>query len=134
MENQAKSEVVHVQGPEPERAKAEPGLREIDVRLNNLEKLYDTVMHVSDGAVGSFNEYLRQKTESESRSHQLEDTQHKRSSWILGYAITILFALCLVAFVKEQYELVKLILTSGFAVAAGAGLTASLRNSKGKPQ
>lgn len=106
--------------------------REIDLRLNNLEKLYDMVKDVSETAAESLDKYLEQKAGSEERAHKLEDRQHRRASWVVGYVITIIFALSVVSLLKEQFDLVKLILTSSFAVAAGAGLTTVLRRSKGK--
>ena len=132
IQHDERSQSISLPSSEAKTQVSKAELREMDVRLRNLEKLYDVVKHVSDSAVESFNEYLEQKTESEMRASQLEDKQHRRASVILGYTITAVFALCIVAVLKEQFELVKLVLTSSFAVAAGAGLSTVIRNSKGR--
>lgn len=95
---------------------------EIDQRLRNVEQIVDVVKHVSDKAVDSWAKYLEQKTQQAEKESTLADFQHKRSTGVLVYVVSLVFMLCVIALFKEQYELVKLIIGSSLAVGAGAGL------------
>jgi hypothetical protein len=106
-------------------------LREVGVRLNNLEKLYDTIVHVADAAQETIAEYFKEKTATEKETRRIEDSAHKRVTLVLGYVVTLVFMLSLIALLKNQFELVKLILGSSILLTAGAGLNALIRN-KGK--
>jgi len=106
-------------------------MREIDIRLKHLEKLYETVTGLGNMAVGSFEGYLLQKAESENRSREIEDRQNKRSTNLVIYSITLIFVLCLICLFKGQFALVKVILTSSLAVGTGVGLHSVFRGKKG---
>lgn len=95
---------------------------EIDQRLRNVEQIVDVVKHVSDKAVDSWSKYLEQKAQQAEKELALADAQHKRSSGVMVYVISVVFILCIISLFKEQYELVKLIIGSSLAVGAGAGL------------
>ena len=95
---------------------------EIDQRLRNVEQIVDVIKHVSDKAVDSWGKYLEQKTQQAEKESAFADSQHKRSAGVLVYVVSLVFVLCIVSLLKEQYELVKLIIGSSLAVGAGAGL------------
>src|SRR5262245_37865114 len=125
-----------IEGEGPESAavlitESEIELREVGVRLNNLERLYDTIAHVADVAQETIAEYFKEKTATEKEARRIEDSAHKRVTLALGYVVTLVFLLSLIALLKNQYELVKLILGSSILLTAGAGLNALIRN-KGK--
>ncbi len=108
-------------------------LTQVARRLENIERLVETVEHVADKGVESWNEYLKQKSSGEEHARKLEDLQHRRVCWVLSYACALVFGLAGFSLWKDQYELVRLILSSSLAVAAGAGLTAVLRGSRKPP-
>jgi hypothetical protein len=122
-EIEKKEKQIPLQKVEPQIVPEKNKLTEIDTRIHNLEKLYDTIENVMEGAIDTYNKYLIQKTESEKQSQTFEDNQHKRGSWVIVYALTVIIVFCVFCLFKEQYELIKLILTSSFAVGAGAGLS-----------
>jgi hypothetical protein len=76
-------------------------------------------------------EYFKEKTATDKEARRIEDSAHKRVTLVLGYVVTLVFLLSLIALLKNQYELVKIILGSSILLTAGAGLSALIR-SKGK--
>ena len=106
---------------------------EIDQRLRNVEQIVDVVKRVSDKAVDSWAKYLEQKTQHAEKECALADTQHKRSTGVLVYVLSLVFALCVVSLLKEQYELVKIIIGSGLAVGAGVGLSTLFKGRGERP-
>jgi hypothetical protein len=106
----------------------EADLQVVDARLRNLERIHDTVIHITDGALDTFSEWAEKDAALRKESQENEDKAHKRVTMALVYIITLVFGLCVIALFKSQYELVKLILTSSLAVAAGAGLTSLIRS------
>lgn len=107
---------------------SEAEMREVGARLNHLERIHDTVIHIADAALERFSEWAEQDASLRKEAQQNEDKAHKRVSTVLAYVVTLVFILSLSALLKSQYELVKLILTSSIAVAAGAGVTALIRS------
>lgn len=116
-------------------------LEKINGRVNNIEQIASTIETLAEHGLESWDKYLTQKDEQEKRNaelaqiqHQreleLEDKIHKRSIVILGIFVSFIFLLILVALLKEQNELVKIILTSSFAVAGGAGLVSLFKKNK----
>jgi len=116
-------------------------LEKINSRVNNIEKIASTVEKLAEHGFESWSKYLSQKDEQEKRNaelkqiqHQreleLEDKIHKRSIIILGVFVSSIFLLILVAMLKEQTELVKIILTSSFALAGGAGVVSLFKKNK----
>lgn len=105
---------------------------EIDQRLRNVEQIVDVVKHVSDKAVDSWSKYLEQKSQQADKELALADAQHKRSSVVMAYVISVVFILCVIALFKDQYELVKIIIGSSLAVGAGAGIRTLFRGKKGE--
>ena len=102
----------------------------LDARLQNVEKIANTIDNVAGKALESWSHYLEQKNEQEKREIETHNIQHKRASLILVISIILVFALIMVAILKEQYELVKIILGSSLALAAGAGLTTVFKGRK----
>lgn len=98
-----------------------------DQRLTNIEKITNTVDHVADKALESWSHYLGQKNESEKREIETRNIQHKRASQILLVSIILVFTLLMVSIFKDQYDLVKIILGSSLALAAGAGLSSAFK-------
>jgi hypothetical protein len=101
-----------------------------DQRLTNIEKITSTIDHVADKALESWSHYLAQKNESEKREIETHNIQHKRASQILLISIVLVFSLLMVSIFKEQYDLVKMILGSSLALAAGAGLSTVFKTRK----
>jgi len=95
----------------------------IDQRLKNVEHIANTIDNVSEKALESWTHYLEQKNEQEKRETENHNIQHKRASQILAVSIVLVFILLITSIFKEQYELVKIILGSSLAIAAGAGLS-----------
>jgi len=104
---------------------------QVDRRLQNIEQLIATVGQVADKGVESWSESQRRKIQGEEHARTLEDVQHRRVCWVLAYLCALVFALAALSLWESQYELVRLILSSSLAVAAGAGLTSLF---KGKRQ
>jgi hypothetical protein len=98
--------------------------RDIDRRLRSIEQLVDVVKHISDKGESIANEYLEQQSTDKDKARAAQDKQNRRAFITITYAVSLLFGLCFAALYKNQFELVKLILTSGLAVAAGAGIAA----------
>jgi uncharacterized membrane protein len=107
---------------------SEAEMREVGVRLHHLERIHDTITHIADGALDTFSAWAEKDAGLRKEAQENEDKAHKRVTTALVYIITLVFALSLAALLKNQFELVKLILTSSLAVAAGAGLTSLIRN------
>ena len=63
----------------------------------------------------------------ERQEKEIGDIQHKRSTYLLAAIIVVIFALSVIALLKNQFELVKWILGSSFAAGAGAGLREILK-------
>jgi len=76
-----------------------------------------------------WSESQKRRAEGEEHSRELEDSQHLRACWVLVYACALVFGLAALSLWKDQYELVRLILSSSLALAAGAGLTTLFRQS-----
>jgi hypothetical protein len=68
--------------------------------------------------------------ETEKRKTEVNDFQHKRTVKLIAVFLLIIFTLCLVSLFLNQFELVKWILSSSFAVGAGAGITNFLKKNK----
>lgn len=116
-------------------------LEKINGRVNNIEQIASTIETLAENGLQSWDKYLTQKDEQEKRNAELEQTQHqreleledkthKRSIVILAIFVSFIFLLILVAMLKEQNELVKMILTSSFAVAGGAGVVSLFKKNK----
>ncbi len=103
---------------------------EIAKRLENVEKVVDVIEHLSARAADSWKHYLQEKATSDEKAQILDDRQNKRAVFIVCYSITSVGALCILALWKDQYELVKLILSSSLALAAGAGVTSVWKKSR----
>lgn len=101
-----------------------------DHRLQNIEKITNTIDNVAGKALESWTHYLEQKNESEKREIETHNMQHKRASRILLTSIVLVFILLMVSIFKEQYDLVKIILGSSLALAAGAGLSTAFKTKK----
>jgi len=102
----------------------------IDHRLKNVEHIANTVDNVAEKALESWSHYLEQKNEQEKRETENHNIQHKRASQILMVSIILVFILLIVSIVKDQYDLVKIILGSALSLAAGAGLSNVFKTKK----
>ena len=105
---------------------------EVSRRLQNIERLIETVGQVADKGVESWAQSQIRKAEGEEHARNLEDTQHRRVCSVLVYSSTLVFGLAAFSLWKDQYELVRLILSSSLAVAAGAGLSSLFKTKKPK--
>lgn len=99
-------------------------------RLQNIEQLIETVRQVADKGVEAWSQSLKLKAESEEHARTVEDGQHRRVCWLLAYACALVVGLASFSLLKGQYELVRLILSSSLALAAGAGLNSLFRPEK----
>jgi len=95
----------------------------LEHRLKNVEKISSTIESVVEKGVESWSHYLEKKNEEKKHEINILNEQHKRGSKILLTSIVFIFILLIIAMLKDQYELVKVILGLGLSVAAGSGLT-----------
>jgi hypothetical protein len=103
---------------------------QVSRRLQNIEQLIETIRQVADKGVESWSQSQIRKAEGEEHARNLEDAQHRRACWVLAYLSALVCGLAAFSLWKDQYELVRLILSSSLAVAAGAGLTSIFRAKK----
>jgi len=112
-------------------------IQQLDSRLQQIGR---TVESIAESTLGVATKYFDSKAESDrikiqkddeqhKRETELKDRTHKRSVYILFLIVGVVFFLVLMAMYKEQYDLVKTILTSSFALAGGAGLASILKSS-----
>lgn len=116
-------------------------IERINEKVKNIEQIASTIETLAEHGLESWDKYLTQKDEGEKREadisltkHQreleLENLVHKRSMIILGGCLISVVLLILVAMLKDQNELVKIILGSTLAVAGGAGITNMFKKNK----
>jgi len=113
----------------PTQLEKEGELASID---KNIAHISSTIENVANNAFKSWSEHLEFKAKHADQELKISDRQHKRTSILLFITIAFVFSLLAMAMHKEQYELVKIILGSTLAVAAGAGLTSLLPKKSGK--
>jgi hypothetical protein len=107
---------------------SEAEMREVGARLHHLERIHDTITHIADGALDTFSAWAEKDAALRKEAQENDDKAHKRVTTALVYIITLVFTLSLVSLLKNQFELVKLILGSSILLTAGAGLNALIRN------
>ncbi len=100
---------------------------EIDRRLTNIEKAIESFESVAVEAIAKWSENKKQQVELERGKDKLNDSQHKRVTILVMILIAVVFVLTLIALLFNEYELVKWILSSSFAVGAGAGITSFIK-------
>ncbi|NOR44460.1 MAG: hypothetical protein GQ534_02650 [Candidatus Delongbacteria bacterium] len=116
-------------------------LGQLSGKVQNIERVTKTIETLAEHGFESWNNYLKQKNEREKRESELtrhvhekevetEDKKHKRSVVILGGTIAVFFILIITAMILEQYDLVKIIINSSLAIAAGAGVGSMFRKEK----
>ena len=116
-------------------------LERINEKVQSIERIASTVESLADSGLKSWDKYLQQKDEREKREAvlkrqihekeiQSDDDKHKRSTYILGGLIAVVFILLISALIVEQYALVQVILNSTLAVAGGAGITTMFKKGK----
>ncbi|OGU33551.1 MAG: hypothetical protein A2057_06025 [Ignavibacteria bacterium GWA2_35_9] len=98
-------------------------IEEFDKRIKNVEKIVDMVKNLSDRAFEFGTDYLLKKTEVESKQLVVEDTQHKRTVRTLIFLVSVIFLFCTIALFLHEIDLIKIVLQSSLAVAAGVGLS-----------
>ncbi|MFS1504162.1 hypothetical protein BCU13_012215 [Vibrio lentus] len=117
-------------------------IEHINQRVANVERIASTVEHLAEKGTDAFIKHLEHKEELQEkelelesvkhkREIELENDMHKRSIIIIASTVFSIVLLVFTAMVLGQTELVKIILTSSFAVGAGFGLKAALTKSKG---
>lgn len=117
-------------------------LNRINDRVANIEQIATTIENLAEKGFEAFVKHMDHKEETQQKEleldnakHQreieLEDTLHKRSVVIIGVTVMGIIGLVLTAMLIGEKELVKTILTSSFAVAAGFGIKSALKKSKG---
>ena len=116
-------------------------IERINEKVKNIEQIANTIEKLAEHGLESWDKYLIQKDEREKRDAGLASAKHereleleskvnKRAMIILGGSIFSVVLLILVAMLKDQNELVKIILTSSLAIAGGAGITNMFKKSK----
>lgn len=100
---------------------------EIDKRLLNIEKAIESFESVAVEAIEKWSENKKQQVELEREKDVLNDSQHKRVTTLIMILIAVVFILTLISLLYKEYELVKWIMTSSFAVGAGAGITSLIK-------
>jgi hypothetical protein len=113
----------------PKQVERDGELASID---KNIAHISSTIENVANNAFKSWSEHLEFKAKHAEQELKVSDRQHKRTTILLFITIAFVFSLLVMAMYKEQYELVKIILGSALAVAAGAGLTSLLPKKSGK--
>jgi len=101
---------------------------EFSQRIRNVEKFVDLLKDVSDGAYQLGKEFISNKAETEKRQQEFDDKQHRRGIWILVFLVAIIFCFCMTALLLQENELVKFVLQSSLAVAAGTGIASILKS------
>jgi hypothetical protein len=95
----------------------------IDKRLDNIEKAIITIENIASDGLEKWAENKKQQLEFEKKKDEINNQQHSRNIKLISFAISIIFILCVIALYLRQYELVKWILSSSFAIGTGAGIT-----------
>ncbi|MBL5979691.1 hypothetical protein JAO85_20645 [Comamonas sp. NyZ500] len=95
---------------------------ELEAKSNNVDKLAEAVTILTKEGLSTWNNHIEKKAEASKIAAANEESQHKRTVMVLVYLLTLFFGLLLTTIIKEQYEMSKLLLTSGLAVSAGVGL------------
>lgn len=113
-----KSEITHV--------KVE--VAEFDQRIRNVEKFVDMVKNISDNAYQLGRDFLNSRTETDKRQQEYEDKQHRRGIWTLVFLVAVIFIFSMTALWQKEIDIVKFVLQSSLAVAAGTGITAIWKN------
>jgi hypothetical protein len=96
---------------------------EFDKRIRNVEKIVELVEGLSERAFEFGTDYLVKKVETEMRHLELDDIQHKRAVRVLIFLVSVLFVFCTIALFQREIDLIKLVLQSSLAIAAGVGLS-----------
>lgn len=102
----------------------------VNQRLQNVEKIANTIDNVAGKALESWQHYLDQKNEQEKREIENHNIQNKRAIQVLVISLILIFIMVMFAMFKEQYDIVKIILGSYLALAAGAGIATNFRTKK----
>lgn len=100
---------------------------EIDKRLTNIEIAIQSFESVAVEAIAKWSDNKKQQVELEREKDKLNDSQHKRVTKLVIMLIAVVFILSLMALVFREYELVKWILSSSFAVGSGAGISSFIK-------
>lgn len=103
---------------------------EVQNRNESLDKVTESINYLTTEVLSTWIKYIDQQSASKRLEADIEEKQHKRSVSVLVYVLTLFFILLIAALIKEQYELIKLLLTSGLAVSAGAGLSGLFKSKK----
>ena len=115
-------------------------IERLDNRLRQIEKIAETVESITEKGLEAATKYIESKAERDSqdaetadaqhkREIELQDKKHKRAVVVLSGITTLVFILVITAMILRQYDLVKIILGSGLAVAGGAGISNLFRGS-----
>lgn len=102
---------------------------EIDRKLTNIEKAIASFESIAVEGLNKWSESKKQQVELEKAKEKLFDQQHKRVTSLAKISIGAVVILIIATLIAKEPKLVELILTSSFAIGAGAGIT-SLLNKK----
>jgi hypothetical protein len=102
-------------------------VQQFDLRMRNVEKVVEMVKDISEKASRLLTKHLEGKTECEKRQQEIDHIQHKRDVYLLVFAVSVIFILCMTALLQKEVELVKFFITSSLAIAAGTGIASLLR-------
>ena len=100
---------------------------EIDKRLTNIERAIESFENIASDAITTWSNNKQQQNELEKEKDKLNDIQHKRVTNLVMMMIIVIFVLTLLSLLYKEYEFVKWILSSSFAVGAGAGITSFIK-------
>jgi len=90
--------------------------------LDDNEELLEKALESGSKWIESWLNLEDKKLEIEKLENRFIYEQNRIGLVLFGVLIGVIFTICIIAIIKGQYELVKWILSSSFALAAGAGL------------
>lgn len=95
---------------------------EINKRVQNVEKLMETVKEIGNQAIELGKDYIKETHESNRVQMKHEDAQHQRAVRVLVFFVAVLFTFSTIALLSNKIDIVKIVLQSSLGVAAGTGI------------
>ena len=113
-------------GGAPTQMQQVEGMEQALARAEAAQQVRDLIQN----GLALAKQYIEANTANAGRRAELDDKRHKRSVLALVVAVGAVFVLCLVSLMLHEGEMAKLVLQSGLAVAAGAGVAGLWRSGK----
>jgi cation transport ATPase len=107
-------------------------IEQLNVRMKHIEQIAQTVEMIAEKGFETAESYFSDKAEQEKLESTLDDKQHKRSVIVLFGVVFLIFILVMTAMLMKQFDLVKIILGSAFAIGSGAGIAGMFKKRTGE--